>query len=105
MLMVAMIHVLLTLAGLRWRGVTLTAINAFVCGLGITRRYGFKCTNVVFDDDNQTIREIHAAYALEKVTKPKVFFFNHHYNLCNSIVSYPSVRGCGIFPSRRTHKG
>ncbi|CAN6985089.1 unnamed protein product, partial [Brassica oleracea var. botrytis] len=112
---------LLTLAGLRRRGVTPTAINAFVRGMGITRRwpdaqnddpsafykvpfsrvvyidqsdfrmkdskgyyglapgksvllrYGFpiKCTNVVFADDNETIREIHAEYDPEKKTKPK----------------------------------
>ena len=45
-------------------------------------RYGFpiKCTNVVFADDNETIREIHAEYDPEKKTKPKVIFFNHLYN-------------------------
>lgn len=32
---------LMTLAGLRRRGVTPTAINAFVRGVGITRRYAF----------------------------------------------------------------
>lgn len=32
---------LMTLAGLRRRGVTSTAINAFVRGVGITRRYAF----------------------------------------------------------------
>ena len=43
-------------------------------------RYGFpiKCTNVVFADDNETIREIHAEYDPEKKTKPKVRFINQH---------------------------
>ncbi|KAJ4879783.1 hypothetical protein Rs2_36837 [Raphanus sativus] len=123
---------LLTLAGLRRRGVTPTAINAFVRGMGITRSDGsmihvsrlehhireeltktaprtmvvlnplkvvitnlesdkvmeldakrwpdaqnddpsafYKCTNVVFADDNETIHEIHAEYDPEKKTKPK----------------------------------
>lgn len=34
---------LMTLAGLRRRGVTSTAINAFVRGIGITRRLGLVC--------------------------------------------------------------
>jgi len=38
-------------------------------------RYAFpiKCTNVVFADDNETVREIHAEYDPEKKSKPKVF--------------------------------
>lgn len=34
---------LMTLAGLRRRGVTPTAINAFVRGIGITRRFITEC--------------------------------------------------------------
>lgn len=34
---------LMTLAGLRRRGVTATSINAFVRGIGITRRLNFFC--------------------------------------------------------------
>uniref|UniRef100_M4E7K4 glutamine--tRNA ligase n=1 Tax=Brassica campestris TaxID=3711 RepID=M4E7K4_BRACM len=42
-------------------------------GKSVLLRYGFpiKCTNVVFADDNETIREIHAEYDPEKKTKPK----------------------------------
>ncbi|KAF3602578.1 hypothetical protein F2Q69_00033784 [Brassica cretica] len=42
-------------------------------GKSVLLRYGFpiKCTNVVFADDNETIREIHAEYDHEKKTKPK----------------------------------
>lgn len=51
-------------------------------------RYGFpiKCTNVVFADDNETVREIHAEYDPEKKSKPpKVLFFSHLYNCCNFV--------------------
>ncbi|KAJ0247535.1 Glutamine--tRNA ligase [Hirschfeldia incana] len=42
-------------------------------GKSVLLRYAFpiKCTNVVFTDDNETIREIHAEYDPEKKTKPK----------------------------------
>lgn len=38
---------LMTLAGLRRRGVTSTAINAFVRGIGITRRFEYVCVCVM----------------------------------------------------------
>ncbi|KAG2318811.1 hypothetical protein Bca52824_012024 [Brassica carinata] len=42
-------------------------------GKSVLLRYGFpiKCTDVVFADDNETVREIHAEYDPEKKTKPK----------------------------------
>ncbi|KAL0430153.1 UNVERIFIED_CONTAM: Glutamine--tRNA ligase, cytoplasmic [Sesamum radiatum] len=122
---------LMTLAGLRRRGVTATSINAFVRGIGITRSDSsmirldrleyhireelnktaprtmvvlnplkvvitnmdssvmdldakkwpeapaddtssfYKCTEVIFGDDKETILEIHAEYDPSKKTKPK----------------------------------
>ncbi|AAG28798.1 glutaminyl-tRNA synthetase (glnrs), putative [Arabidopsis thaliana] len=42
-------------------------------GKSVLLRYAFpiKCTNVVFADDNETVREIHAEYDPEKKSKPK----------------------------------
>ncbi|CAL9216337.1 unnamed protein product [Arabidopsis halleri] len=42
-------------------------------GKSILLRYAFpiKCTNVVFADDNETVREIHVEYDPEKKSKPK----------------------------------
>lgn len=40
-------------------------------------RYAFpiKCTDVIYEDDNETIAEIRAEYDPSKKTKPKVFVF------------------------------
>lgn len=43
---------LMTLAGLRRRGVTSTSINTFIRGIGITRRLGIFCLGISKDLPN-----------------------------------------------------
>ncbi|WOK93597.1 hypothetical protein Cni_G02297 [Canna indica] len=63
---------LMILAVLRRCGVSSTAINSFIRGIEITRRYAFpiKCTEVIYGN-NDTDLEIHAEYDPSKKTKPK----------------------------------